>query len=169
MKVKKLLLTTAMMLSLGLAGFGSAHAATATGTLDVSATVGAVCSVTTTPVAFGAYSGSEINTTGGVSVTCTNLTPYNITLDAGAHYDAVSGYRTIAQGLESMPYVLFTPAGDPNEWGDAGYAGTYAFGSPVADTGNGAAQPHVVNARLLAGASVSSGTYNDVVGVTVHY
>ncbi len=167
MKVKKLLLTTAMMLSLGLAGFGSAHAATATGTLDVSATVGAVCSVTTTAVAFGPYSGAEINMTGGVSVTCTNLTPYNITLDAGQHYAA--GYRTIAQGLESMPYVLFTPNGDPEEWGDMGYGGTYAFGIPVADTGNGAAQPHTVNARLLAGASVSSGTYNDVVGVTVHY
>lgn len=167
--MKKTLLAMAMTLSLGLAGIGAANAATATGTLDVNATVGAVCSVATTPVAFGLYSGSAIDTTGGVSVTCTNGTAYNITLDAGAHYDAVAGYRTIAQGAESMPYVLFTPAGDPNEWGDAGYAGTYAFGNPVSDNGNGLAQPHVVNARLLAGASVSAGSYADVVGVTVHY
>lgn len=167
--MKKTLLAMAMTLSLGLAGIGAANATTTTGSLNVNATVGAVCSVTTIPVNFGLYSGAAINTTGGVSVTCTNGTAYNIALDAGAHYDGGSGYRTIAQDAETMPYVLFTPDGDPNEWGDAGYAGTYAFGNPVPDTGNGAAQPHVVNARLLAGAAVSAGSYNDVVGVTVHY
>src|SRR5471032_2521756 len=70
-----------------------AAAATATGTLGISATVLATCFFTTTPLSFGAYTGSQTDATGTVLVTCSNSVPYNIGLDAGTATGATVSSR----------------------------------------------------------------------------
>jgi spore coat protein U-like protein len=144
---------------------GMSFGATATGTLNVSATVVPTCTVSTTLVNFGNYDGSYISTFGDVTVTCASGTPYHIALDAGLAYDG-NAYRRMSDGVNNLMYQL-SHAGEL--WGDADYANTYHGGSSLADTGNGAAQAHQVTAELIAGLTVPAGAYNDVVNVTVYY
>ncbi|EJM95686.1 spore coat protein U domain-containing protein, partial [Herbaspirillum sp. YR522] len=49
-------------------------AATATGSLTISANVVAACTVVGSAIAFGAYTQAVVNQTGGITVLCTNGT-----------------------------------------------------------------------------------------------
>jgi spore coat protein U-like protein len=163
--MKKIIHSTLFALALSLAFTGHAQAATATATLDVSATVGVTCEVSTTPVNFGAYSGMQMQiATGTITVTCSPDVPYNIALDAGQHHDGIT--RKISNGTDLIRYELgstFTPV----VWGDDGVTND---GITVAGIGVGYAQAHVVYAGLEElGYTPSDGIYTDVVGVTVHY
>jgi spore coat protein U-like protein len=60
-----------------------ASASTATTTFSVSATVQSTCMISASNLAFGNYSGSLINMTTTLSVTCSNSTTYNVGLNAG--------------------------------------------------------------------------------------
>jgi len=163
--MKKLLLAAAMVVSLAFGG--AAYAASVTDNLTVSATVGAACTVSTTPVDFGAYNettGAPGN--GSITATCTSLLPYNITLDAGGHYVV---NRAVSNGTDTIDYLLYSDAGKTNEWGDLGFGGTYPFGAPVSAVGTGAADVYVVHGDILAGPAVSAGNYSDTVLVTITY
>lgn len=165
--MKKVLLGAAIMLSVGLIVSRSAHAPTATTTLDVSATADPVCTVFTTPVDFGQYDDTNGNVaTGDITVTCPLDVSYDITLDQGQHY---SGYRHVSDGLHWLTYILWDP-GHSYEWGDSGYGNTYPNGSSVSDVGDGTPQSHIVNAELLPEQGpVPDGIYSDTVAVTVYY
>jgi len=58
-------------------------ATTATTTFNVTATVQATCLISANNLGFGTYSGTVINLSTTLSVTCTNSTPYNVGLNAG--------------------------------------------------------------------------------------
>ncbi len=150
-----------------LAVFSSmAYGSTVNDRLDVRTTIIPACSVSTTTVSFGVHDGSAwVYANGDVTVTCASGTTYNIALDAGLAYDG--NYRRVTDGLGTgIWYGLYK--GSFIEWGDSDFANTYSWGSSVADTGNGSAQPHNVQGKLWSG-FFPSGTYTDVVTVTVYY
>jgi|GEM_PF-6331826 spore coat protein U-like protein len=66
-----------------------AFAATATASFSVTATVQATCEVSAPATASKAYTAATTaNAASNVSVTCTNPTPYNVSLGAGGTADA---------------------------------------------------------------------------------
>src|SRR5271166_4240704 len=71
----------------GLFAFGvpsaAAAAATATTTFQVTATVQATCLISANSLAFGTYTGAQVQASTTISVTCTSTTPYNVGLDPG--------------------------------------------------------------------------------------
>lgn len=153
------------------AGFAAspAYAATTTGSLSVNATVTATCSVGTTAVAFGnvnVLSGSNVDATGGLSVTCTSGTAWSAAADAGAGTGATLATRKMANGLNTLNYVLYTDSGRSSVWGD----GLLGATSTYSGTGNGAAQASTIYARVPSGqSSLPAGSYADSVTVTVTY
>lgn len=158
-----------LLAALLLLGTSAVHAATATGNLSVTATVSGTCTLTTSPVAFGAYdpaSGTDDTATGAVNVTCTNGTTYTVSLDAGAN-ESTSGdittRRMIANAGEFLPYQLYQDSGHTTVWGDTIGTNTHA------GTGDGTAQAHDVYGVITAGQYVPPGSYTDTVLVTVTY
>lgn len=166
--MKKIFRNMAMALSLGMLITGSAFAATETTTMNVTATVGAACTISTTPVSFGLYSGALKTANGTITVNCTSGAPYNVGIDEGLHLAA--GFRNITNGTDDIIYELYSDASRTNIWGDSGMTGGgYAFGNPVAGTGTGADQTLTVYGELSAGPLVSIGSYSDTVDVTVEF
>ena len=150
------------------------HAATVTTTLPVTATVGAVCTVSASGVNFGAFSGPAVTANGSVSVTCANGTNYSVALNAGDHFGQttdpiLSRAIVVAGATEGLAYRLFEDSSLTQEWGDncGGATPTYPAGCSVS-TGTGAAQVSTVFGRLEATPSAPpAGTYSDTVLVTV--
>ncbi len=113
---------------------------------------GASCSAYAASIVFGNYSGSTVDVTGSVTVTCTNGTPYHIGLNAGNTPGSTITNRQMFGGnggQNNLGYQLFSDAGRTINWGDS--SGT----NWVAGTGNGTAQPHTIYAansrqRILA-------------------
>jgi spore coat protein U-like protein len=170
--MKKIVLAVTLMLLLGVMVCGAAYAATATGTVNVSATVLQMCSVSTTAVNFGNYDGSQYEylANGDITVTCLQGIPYHIALDAGENYFST---RHISNGQgRYLQYQLYRDSSHYTQWGDADYANTFPYGSSFTDTGNGATQPHTVYGAMpnaQGTAPIPVGTYTDVVNVTVYY
>jgi len=154
---------TLSVLSLGLASMPAA-AATTTTTFGVSATVQATCLVSATPLAFGTYTGISANSTSTVSVTCTNTTPYNVSLSAGLATGATVTTRKMTGPASALlTYAMFTDAARTLNWG--GTIGT----DTVPGTGNGAAQAITVYGQVPAGQYVAPGAYADTITATVTY
>ncbi len=148
-----------------------ATAATQTANLNVSATLVAACTVTATPVDFGATNGTDITFShGDITVTCPAGIPYNIALDKGI-LNAGSVYRWMSNGNPAYgwAYNLFNDASLSTLWGDSDFENTFPWGSSLADTGTGAPQSHSVYGKLEANPDDPPGTYTDTVLVTVHY
>jgi spore coat protein U domain-containing protein, fimbrial subunit CupE1/2/3/6 len=165
--MKRLMLAAAFVLLAAAVSF----AATTTATMNVSATLLPTVAVESTNLDFGDWfiGDSPHSATATVTVTATNGTVYNITLDAGNHLSG--GTRNVANGADMVPYVINDPT-DTVEWGDNGFAGTYIAGNPVAGTGDGSPQPYTANGVLntnLASPSSTVGLYTDFVTVTVNY
>ena len=143
---------------------------TATSTLGVSATVTSNCVVSTTAVAFGnvdVTSGSNVDGTGGISVTCTSATGWSASADAGGGTSATLATRQMVDGSSNLlNYVLYTDSARSSIWGD-GTGGTTAT---IDDTGTGSAQAKTIYARVPSGqTSLPAGSYADTVTVTVTY
>lgn len=156
----------AAVAALGLAP--PALAQTAGGSLSVSATVTANCTVSTSPLAFGSVntlSGSNVDGTGGVSVTCTNGTGWTASAGAGSGSGATLASRRLTSGVNLLTYNLFTDAARSTVWGD-GSAST----ATVGNTGTGNAQSFTVYGRIGSGqSSAPAGSYADTVAVTITY
>jgi spore coat protein U-like protein len=157
-----------LVLALGAAfGAASAAAANATANLDVSASVANLCTVTTSPVAFGAYvpSGGNVDQTGAINVSCTGGTPYGITLGAGLGSLATVTTRkmTSTTPAGTLNYALYSDSAGGTNWG----------ATPVSGTGAGLATPvvHTVFGRIPGGQTtvVASPSYLDTVVVSVAY
>jgi spore coat protein U-like protein len=162
-----------MALAMVLAVSGAASAATTTTNLNVSATVGAVCTVSTIAVNFGSLDplyGTLAN--GDVTVTCATGVPYWIALDAGTN-SIFAGVRAVSiegVGPDFVPYWLFKDTAFGEEWGDSDFGNTYQSGFSLGDTGNGTAQSHTVYGLInIPNQGEPPGTYTDTVVVTVHY
>lgn len=146
----------------------TAQAATTTTNLNVSATVSANCSATTSAVAFGSVnvlSGSAADSTGGVTVTCTNGTPWAASAGVGGGSGATFASRKMTSGSNLLNYTLYSDSGRTTIWGD-GTGGT----ATVTNTGSGNAQNFTVYGRVFSGQTTTpSGSYSDTVVVTVTF
>jgi spore coat protein U-like protein len=136
---------------------------TATQSFNVSVTVLSGCTITATTLAFGIYTGSLINSTSTVSVTCTNTTPYNVGLNAGTATGATVTTRKMQNGTHLLAYALYQNSGHSTNWGNT--VGT----DTEAGTGSGALQALTVYGQLPAGQVVTQGYYTDTITATVTY
>ena len=165
--MKRLMLAAILVLLAAAAGF----AATTSAQMGVSAMLLPTVSVETTNLDFGNWfiGDSPHSATATITVTASIGTVYNITLDAGTHFAGAT--RNVQNGVDAVPYIINDPT-NTVEWGDNGFAGTYAAGLAVPGTGTGSAQLYAANGVLetnLANPGSPVGLYTDFVTVTVNY
>lgn len=142
------------------------HAATATATVLVSASVGQICVVAATPLAFGVYDPTTVIPKDGqstISVTCTMGVTYTIGLSAGTGSGATTSVRKMTYGSNTLNYSLYQSATYSSLWGNA--IGT----DTVAGTGTGLVVNHTVYGRIPAQQLIPLGAYADTVSVVVTY
>lgn len=144
---------------------GMARAQTATGSFNVTATVGSACSVSATNVAFGTYTASQLDANGSLSVTCTAGTSYAVGLSAGTGASAtVAARRMTGPSSQTLVYSLYQDALRTLPWGSTGGVDT------VAGVGTGATQSLSVYGRVPAAQlTAGAGSYSDTITVTVSY
>lgn len=150
----------------------NAHAATAVANLAVSATVTSNCAISTSPLAFGAYSytganlATPLTATGSVSVTCTSGATAEVTLGVGANNNAGSPAiplrRMLSGTTNYLSYFLYKNAIHTEVWAD-----TTATSAAV--TANGVAHVITVYGEIPAAQNVQAGSYGDTVIATVTF
>ena len=145
----------------------SAFSAEVTSTLDVSANVPVVCSVSTTPINFDEYDYTILNSAqGSVDVTCSPTLDYQISLDQGQNWQG-NFDRAMSDGNGNfLFYGIFKGPSPVESWGDGILPGS----TPISDTGNGLLQSHIAYGFLGANQlDVPPGPYSDIVNVSVEY
>lgn len=143
---------------------GRALAVTPTTSFSVTATVQATCLVSATTLTFGTYTGTSVNGTSTVSVTCTDATPFNVGLNPGLATGAtVTNRKLTGPGSALLGYSLFSNSQETVNWGQTVGVDT------VAGIGNGSAQTLAVYGHIPAGQCVAPGAYADTITVTVTY
>ncbi len=166
-------LRLAMGLALAAGAFGvgqSALAATATGIMNVTATVSSSCVVATSTLAFpsatsAAIQAGNIDAAGTVSVNCTTGSSYTVALDKGAGgTTATTAVRRMLSGTNPLNYTVYSDATRTTVWGD-----TTTGAGAVTRTGTGAADLIPAYGRIFSGQTVPAGAYTDVINVTVTY
>lgn len=143
-----------------------AHAATATDTFQVTATVPDECIVAATDLAFGNYSvtvGAAVDGSTTLSVTCSSGTAYEVSLDAGTGAGATVSVRKMTSGANTLDYSLYQDAGRTQVWGVSSGVDV------VAGTGTGSAQAITVYGRIAASQAAAAGSYADTVTATVTF
>ena len=140
--------------------------ATSTAQFNVTATVAPTCLISAADLGFGVYTGTAINTSTTLTVTCTNTTTYQIGGDNGQNSQFVGVYAKYMAGPSSskLRYHLYIDSARTIEWGST--AGT----NEIAGTGTGAAQTITVYGTVGAGSfGAVPGAYTDTVTATVTY
>lgn len=166
MNMSRKILNAALAAVLAFGSIPAASAATSTTTMAVSMTITAGCNISATPLSFGSAQVLSGNTdaTATVTPTCTNTTPYTVSLDAGGGTGAtVAARKLTGPAGATINYTLYQDAARTIVWGAT--AGT----NTVAGTGNGVAQPLSVYGRVASQTSPAPGSYTDVVNVTITY
>jgi spore coat protein U-like protein len=123
------------------------------------------CSVESPDVAFGTYDvlhHAENRTDARIRVRCPKHTSYQVSLNAGQNSGGTYFPRYLQSGSWNLGYNLFANAARTQVWGD-GSAGT----TVMTETGTGNFQQITVYGSIPALQSVRSGTYSDVVTLTV--
>jgi len=155
-----------------LAQASGAAAATASGTLLVSATVESTCTIAANPLSFPTYypgrGGVTANTI--LSVRCSRGAPFSVAMDAGTG-GANLAQRLMSSGASRLQYNLYTNAARTTVWGD----GTLSSAT-VSGTGRGLAAGQAVIETVYgqvpdvsANQDLAPGVYTDTVRVTVSY
>ena len=135
-----------------------------TTTFTVTAIVPATCTVSASVLNFGNYTGSLIDASSAVTVTCTNLTVFNIGLNAGTATGAtVTTRKMTSQASARLNYTLFRDSARTLNWGNT--VGTDTLVSQA----NGTAVQYSVFGRMAAGQSGNPAIYSDTIIVTVTY
>lgn len=169
MNFKRFVVRTAVAMAFaGLALDG--HAGTSTANLDVTATISANCTISTTAVAFGAYDPIVTNAsaakdaTGTIVTTCTTGSSPTITLGQGANAatgsTAAVPIRQMASGTNRLGYELYSEATRTTVWSNTGVA---------TPTASGTAQTNTVYGRIPGAQNKPTGSYSDVVVATVTF
>jgi spore coat protein U-like protein len=135
--MKKTRLSVLSLIALALSG--QAMAATATTTFTSKIVIVSTCGVTATNMDFGTTGilTANIDMTSIISVTCTNLTPYNVGIGPGIMGTSVTArkMKVLAANTESISYSLYRDGARTLIWGN-----TLGTDTP-AGMGNGLAQP----------------------------
>lgn len=142
--------------------------------LVLSGAAGAVCNVSATSVAFGAYNPlSPINTdaTGTVTVTCSGLlsllVSYEILLSKGGA--GTYSPRRMASGSNTLNYNLYTTITRTTIWGDTTGGSARVTGNILVQLLTPTSNNHTVYGRIPAQQNVAPGAYTDSITVTVNY
>ena len=147
--------------------FGQSSSATAS--LTVSATVSKNCTITTAPVAFGAYDSVTANATapldgtGTVTVTCTKGAAAKVGLNAGGNAQGTTR-RMAGAATEYLTYELYKDTAHATVWGN-----TAATGLDVPAAPNQNPRNFTVYGRVAQHQDAAVGTYTDTVVATVNF
>ncbi|HVC30624.1 MAG TPA: spore coat U domain-containing protein [Steroidobacteraceae bacterium] len=168
--MRKILLAAAAAAAIT-ASAGGAHAATATSTFQVSATVLKACTVSAAPLAFGNYTpgAGPVSASTTISVDCTSGTGYTVSLNGGTTTGGTVSQRLMANGTNTLQYNLYTNNTYSTILGD----GT---GPSVTASGTGSGM-NISNSLTVYGdlpddaanQAAVPGSYTDTIQVTVTY
>jgi spore coat protein U-like protein len=160
---------------LSLAAASSIDAATSNANLSVTATVTASCSITTTPVAFGAYdplvanASTALNGTGAINATCTSGASTTIALGEGSSPAGTSTPAAPARRMSDgqatphyLTYSLYQDNGRSQVWGNT-------LATSASFTGTGTSAAVTVYGTVDAGQSAPPGSYSDTVVATITF
>lgn len=140
------------------------QAASVSANFNVTATVATSCAVSASDLAFGSYdaaANTDALATSAISVTCSLLTPYAISLDNGTN--ASGATRRMGSGASRLTYEIFRDVGLTGIFGLA----TSSLG--ISGIGTGFAIPSVVYGKIPKNQAVAPGSYTDQITVTVDY
>jgi len=175
--MKRLIMALAIAgLGLTLSGTAGAFTQTATGTINVDATVVAACTVATTPLSFGNYTpGVALPGTATITVNCVSGVPYRIDIDGGLNNTGTADrdMMDVTTHTSNLLYNLYKDAAHTNVWGDNGatlcttYCGTPPTGKT--GTGTGVDAVHTVYGYINATTGILQDTHTDTLTVTVNY
>jgi spore coat protein U domain-containing protein, fimbrial subunit CupE1/2/3/6 len=163
---RRLGLTGALMATCLLQSVGPSSATTVTTTFTATITLAATCiinSASTLDFGTAGVLTANVPGTSTIAVQCTNTTPYNIGLDAGAGTGATVAVRKLTSGAATVNYSIYSDAGHTTVWGNTVSTDT------VAATGNGASQSYTAFGLVPIQTTPAPGTYTDTVTVTVTY
>lgn len=132
--------------------------------LSIVATVVPSCTISTTPIAFGNYNGAAVFSNATITTTCTNTTPYTISLSAGNGTGATDANRSMMNNGVLLHYTLSQDAGYSVNWGNIPNTNT-----PASANGTGTGVGVTLYGKLPAGQYVVPNLYTDVVIATVNY
>jgi spore coat protein U-like protein len=162
------------IIAAGAAGLSAtSYAATDTATMAVSTSVSMSCTITAGAMTFASYDPTasvDNDATATITSTCTSGGAAVITMSAGSRAQAGSTdaipLRAMFNGSEGSPedldYYLYSDSAGGTVWGNTA-------GSGKAITADGTAQAFTAYGRIPKNQTVSSGTFNDSVSVTLTY
>jgi spore coat protein U-like protein len=139
-----------------------------TTSLAVSAAVSDNCTISSSPLAFGAYdpivthATAALDGSGGLTITCTKGAATTVGLDLGAN--AAGSVRRMAAGSERLSYEMYQDSARSTVWGNSG-SGLYT--PPAAPSK--APRTYTVYGKISAGQDVAAGNYGDTVVATVNF
>ena len=146
-----------------------AFAGSATANLNVSASVAAVCTISTVTVAFGAYdpvvanAAANLNGTGTLTVACTKGA--SATIDLGVGGNLSGGSRRMTSGPDFLNYSLYKDAARTQVWGTGMAGGT----TLTYNSASKASTNLTVYGTVPQAQDVTVGSYSDVVVATINY
>jgi len=144
-------------------------AVTVATSLSVTANVPGGCVLSTAPVTFGDYGGTQIDAAGSLSANCTSGLAYSVELGPGGSATTTSRQMNNAgNGTLKLNYELYKDNGRTQPWGGTGYAvgGASAL---TGQTATGVAQLIPIYGRLPGAQAPSAGSFADTVVVSVIY
>jgi len=172
-------LSRLVMLATTLAAASWAQAGTATATIGLSATVTSNCTITTTPVGFGAYDpilGSDITAEGSVTVACTrNANGLWVGLNTGAN--AIGEVRNLigAVSTDKLAYSIQQPSSDTPGAACPAYSAGTAWSSTSGTAlqltvpTTKAARTYKVCGQIAQGQDMSVDSYSDTVTASINF
>lgn len=139
------------------------------GLMMASAAQAASCQVSASSVSFGSFSPltlDYVDSTGNITVNCTDVAGYSIALSAG---NGSYSLRRMVSGSDTLDYNLYRDAAHQQVWGDGSSGGNYAV--TVANPVDGQNYVHTVYGRifLISRRGAHVGTYTDIIGIIVNY
>ena len=132
--------------------------------LALTAQQGWACILNVTGVNFGSYdvfSSAAQDSTGNIDVNCPHGVGYSMALSAG---DGAHTQRVMSSGAHTLNYNLYTAANRAVLWGDAN-----SSTATVSGIGTGVSVNHVVYGRIPALQNVYTGSYSDIITVTLTF
>jgi len=166
--MRRILIVLAGFAVISIAAASRLSGQTATASLTVTASVSKNCTISTTPVNFGAYDPVAANATapldgvGTIIVSCTKGAPAKVGLSVGSNAQGTT--RRMATGPAFLNYELYKDTARATVWGDTIDA---ALDIPAAPNRN--PRSFTIYGRVPTGQDAQVGNYTDTVVATVNF
>ena len=153
----------------------AALAGSASGTLNVTATITAACTFgTNSPIAFGSVltTSSVTNNAGSLDITCTNLLPYTVSVDDGQNHDATAvlpshGRRMKDSSGNFLMYEVYTNTGRTSIADSV--AANNTFDTPGFGAGTGTNQAITIYGQIPVQTTPGAASFSDQLSLTVNF